>query len=96
MAKLKENLAPTPLDAKTLALRKARLEKEAADKRAKRRPDDHHVVLGLEDELPFGKHKGKTIEYLLVEEIGYITWLLENTHVQFSDEVEREYRSFIR
>lgn len=33
--------------------------------------------------MPFGKHKGQTIEYILDVEPWYITWLQENTDLDF-------------
>lgn len=33
--------------------------------------------LGLEDLMPFGKHKGTKIRVLLMNEIAYMKWLME-------------------
>lgn len=81
-----------PLDPKTAALRAARLARDAARPRVEP-ADQHYRVFGLLDEIPFGKHRGHTIEFLIDAEIGYVTWLLENTSLELSDDAEREYHS---
>ena len=35
--------------------------------------------LGLEDRMPFGKHKGEKIRVLIMNEIAYMQWLIENS-----------------
>jgi hypothetical protein len=40
--------------------------------------DSLTAKLGLEDELTFGKHKGKTIEKVCEDTPYYIQWCLEN------------------
>ena len=37
------------------------------------------------DILTFGKFKGKSIQYVLIEEASYICWLYENDIVSFID-----------
>lgn len=39
----------------------------------------NYQPLGLNDTMPFGKHKGKTIQELINTEVDYIRWLLENS-----------------
>jgi hypothetical protein len=63
---------------KTARLRAARLAREAADKRPKPRPDPTRLW-GLDDELTFGKHKGRTIREVIDEDRGWLVWLLENS-----------------
>jgi hypothetical protein len=84
--------SPLGLDARTAALRTARLARDAALPRRSDRAG-HHRVFGLRDVLPFKKHQGKTLEDVMDEDIGYVTWLLENTDVQISDDAEREYHA---
>ncbi len=42
---------------------------------------------GMEDELGFGKHKGKTVAEVLDEDPSYIKWAIENNVTAFDDEV---------
>lgn len=45
-------------------------------------------ALGLDDSMPFGKHKGSQIEDLVEDNPSYIRWLCENsTHVEFDEAV---------
>jgi hypothetical protein len=55
--------------------------------------NEHHRVFGLEDEIPFGKHKGMKIADILDVEYSYVTWLLENTDFEMSPDAEAEYQS---
>jgi hypothetical protein len=57
------------------------------------RLDSHHRVFGLEDEIPFGKHKGMTIEMILDVEPSYVTWLLEYTDFELGPDAEAEYHA---
>lgn len=41
----------------------------------------------LTDVMPFGKHKGKQIEDLIYDELGYVTWLFEEDEIEFDVEV---------
>jgi hypothetical protein len=84
-------VSPPPLDPKIARLRAARLARDAALPKPGHH-NSHHRVLDLEDEIPFGKHKGMSIEGILDVEIGYVTWLLENTDVELSAAAEAEYR----
>lgn len=88
----RSSLPPGQLDAKTARLRAARLARDAALPRTER-ADSHYRVLGLRDAMPFGKFKGRTIEDVIDEDIGYVTWLLEDTRVELSTEAEVEYQS---
>ena len=85
-------LPPRPLDEKTARLRAARLARDAALPRPEPR-DGHHRVLGLRDVMPFGKHKGRTIQEIIDERPSYVTWLLEHTRVELSAEAEAEYHA---
>jgi hypothetical protein len=33
---------------------------------------------GIEDEIQFGKHKGKTVKQIAIDDPGYITWMITN------------------
>lgn len=45
-------------------------------------------TLGLSDEMPFGKHKGKSVQEVLDEEPDYLRWMLrEVQRVTFGAEV---------
>jgi len=56
-------------------LRELRLAKEASEPK---RPKPEPIFYSLETELIFGKHVGKTIEQIIEDDVGYITWCLEN------------------
>lgn len=42
------------------------------------------------DFLTFGKHKGRTIQYILDEEPSYIIWLVEEDIVEIPDDIYQE------
>lgn len=87
-------LPPGRLDAKTERLRAARLEREASQPKPKPEPRNaHYRVLGLRDIMPFSKHRGKTVGQMIDEDLGFVTWLLENTEFEMSPEAEDEYHS---
>jgi hypothetical protein len=50
-------------------------------------------VFGLADELPFGKHKGDTVEFVIDTDISYVTWLMESTDLELTQEAEIEYQA---
>lgn len=35
-------------------------------------------LFGIEDKIQFGKHKGKTVKQIAIDDPGYITWMLSN------------------
>lgn len=83
---------PQPLDPKIARLRAARLARDAD--RSKSVPSNsHHRVFGLADELPFGKHKGDTVEFVIDTDISYVTWLMESTDLELTQEAEIEYQA---
>lgn len=45
------------------------------------------MELRLTSSMPFGKHKGEQIEDLLYDSPAYMTWLAEETDVEFDVEV---------
>ena len=77
------------LDDKTARLRAARLARDEGRPKVDR--EAHHRVLGLRDPMPFGKHRGKSLEDVIDEDIAYLTWLMENTRVELSLEAEDLY-----
>lgn len=44
----------------------------------------------LTDKLTFGKHKGKTIEEVLLNDSRYLGWLLNNDIITVSKELKQE------
>lgn len=44
-------------------------------------------ALSLEDELDFGKHKGKTVREVLRIDSGYIIWCISSNVKTFANEV---------
>ena len=59
--------------AKTLRLRALRLASPALKKAERSYP-----VLGLDDELPFGKYSGKLLRDVIEEDPDWIQWAIEN------------------
>lgn len=45
------------------------------------------IIASRDDELTFGKHKGKTVYWILEHEPSYILWLSDEKIVQFPDEI---------
>lgn len=52
-------------------------------------------ALGLEDVIPFGKHKGTKIRVLIMNEPAYLTWLLENTSVVLDNQAYERYQKML-
>lgn len=53
-----------------------------------------YPILGMRDELPFGKHRGSAVEDVLERDPGWLRWALENVRgFIVTDEVEDELRS---
>jgi len=52
-------------------------------------PDKNSWKLGLTSELEFGKHKGKTVEYVLENDPKYILWIKEKGIHKFNPEVNQ-------
>lgn len=53
-------------------------------------------LFDLHDELPFGKHKGKLLEDIFNDDIGYVTWMLENVaNFHLSDHAEAIYLTLL-
>jgi len=78
---------------KIARLKAARLKYEASHPNPK--PIyDYHRTLGLYDEMPFGKHKGKTIMQVMDDDLDWITWALENIKTfELSPPAEDEYNA---
>ena len=45
-----------------------------------------YYPLKLYHTMPFGKHKGEQVEDLIYDQPDYITWLAENTDIEFAPE----------
>lgn len=45
------------------------------------------IISSRDDELTFGKHKGRSVYWILEHEPGYILWLSDEKIVQFPDEI---------
>lgn len=41
------------------------------------------------EEIPFGKHKGETIEWLFEHERSYLDWVAENVLSEFGEKLQR-------
>lgn len=50
--------------------------------------DNEPVLLGIEDDLSFGKYDGRSIEWVLENDREYLVWLLEKGIVIFTEDVE--------
>lgn len=47
------------------------------------------LVLGLDDELPFGAHKNRSVRWILENNPSYVSWLMVNTRdVKLSGEAK--------
>ena len=77
---------------KTARLKALRLER---DKNKPKLPNLYEYpdqLYECDSEMKFGKYKGKIISDIMVEDIGYITWLLENIkNFHLSDHAEAIY-----
>jgi len=81
-------LPPTPLDPKTARLRAARLARPVVPTPGITR------MLGLDDELKFGKHRGATLLEVMDSDFSYVTWMMETlTDFALTDDAELEYQS---
>lgn len=47
--------------------------------------------LGLEDLMPFGKFKGTKIRVLIMNELAYVTWVLDNTRLELDNQAYERY-----
>lgn len=45
----------------------------------------YNKILGLDDLMPFGAHKGTQVEDLLDDQPGYIEWLIEEDICDFDE-----------
>lgn len=43
--------------------------------------------LELEDPIPFGKHKCELVKHVVEDDPSYIEWMIDNTSVEFEEEV---------
>lgn len=83
---------PPTIDPKIARLKALREAKEALrPKRDFPPPLRPRHVLGLDDEMPFGKHKGKQISDLLDDDPRYLLWAYnEIPDFALTDEAEHE------
>ena len=73
---------------KTARLRAQRLERDAKAPAAR---DREYPVLGLDDCLPFGKHRGELVRDVVELDPNWLIWALENISTfEVSDEVMTE------
>ena len=76
-------LPPTPLDPKTARLRATRLARPVVPTPGITR------MLGLDDELKFGKHRGATLLEVMDSDLSYVTWMLATlTDFVLTDDAE--------
>lgn len=55
--------------------------------RSKGREKMKPIRFGMNSDMTFGKHKDKLIQEILIEDVGYIAWMIEETNHTFDDEV---------
>ena len=48
------------------------------------------AVVGSDYVLEFGKHKGKAIWWILMNDCGYVVWLVDNDVLSLSDGIYEE------
>lgn len=46
----------------------------------------------LEDVIPFGKHKGKTLQQIIDEDAQWVSWLIKNTEHDISRTADLYYQ----
>ena len=51
-------------------------------------------VVGSDYVLTFGKHKGKAIWWVLMNDCGYVVWLVDNDVLRLSDGIYEEAKDF--
>lgn len=51
-------------------------------------------VVGSDYVLKFGKHKGKAIWWILMNDCGYVVWLVDNNVLSLSDGIYEEAKAF--
>ena len=56
-------------------------------------PKSHHFDSTL-DRVPFGKYKGKTIEWILTNDIEYYDWLSKQPNVHMALCIQRAYNNW--
>ena len=71
-------MSPDPLAEKTARLRALRLAREADKPRSRRVIERLYPVIGVDDELTFGKHKGKLLGEVIEHDPAWIKWAIEN------------------
>lgn len=70
---------PETFDEKTARLKRLREQHEAAFPR-RAQPRSVQKIFGLHDSLPFSKkHPNRTLEWIIDNDPGYISYLLENS-----------------
>lgn len=52
------------------------------------------IISSRDDELTFGKHKGKSIYWILEHEPGYILWLSDEKIVQFPVDILEDAQNY--
>lgn len=63
----------------------------APRKRSRENGGSKYDPLGLDDEMPFGKHRGKTIQWIVDNHLDYMVWLVgEKDDFELTDEA-RDY-----
>lgn len=65
---------PDPLADRIRRQREARLAREAQQPR---REERSYPVIGLDDEVPFGKHSGKLLRDVIDDDPGWVVWAIE-------------------
>ncbi len=61
---------------KSMRLRAARLARDGAQ--SKREIAPRWQPFGLEDELPFGKHQGSTVQEVVDTDVDWLIWAIDN------------------
>ena len=47
-----------------------------------------YMIYDMDDDMPFGKYKGHTIEDILIDDPDYMVWVAENTDLDLTNEVQ--------
>lgn len=85
-----EEPRPETLAEKTARLRALRLAREA-ESPVRKAPERRFPVVGLDDELAFGRHRGRMLRDVIERDPGWVEWAVECIGTfEISDEAAAE------
>lgn len=82
---------PPTIDPKIARLRAARLAREATTTHVRKTTARQRGILGLDDDIIFGKHKGQSVSEVILSDPSWLVWALDEIDdFVLSDEAEHE------